>query len=284
MRWEPIAAVALGAVAAVLLTRGIANTRRLQVTRETIPIPGLPKAFDGFTLLHLTDLHLRTHSDWPERLLAVTHELAPDCVCLTGDYIIQRGAFPRMITFLTQLAEIVENVIAVFGNADYREQLLTKSQRDELMRTIPFLHNAPAAISRNGQRLWFAGVEDPHDRHADLTTALALAPPDVPIILLAHSPEIIRDRLDPQIRLILTGHTHGGQICLPGGFAPYTNMRLPRRYVTGRHQVDGAVLYVSRGIGSTRLPLRYNCPPEVTLFTLTSALTSDPSPDLGRGE
>ncbi|HOS44134.1 MAG TPA: metallophosphoesterase, partial [Armatimonadota bacterium] len=237
MRWAPVAAMTLGAVAVGLIARGIANTQQLSVTRETIVIPDLPTAFDGFTLLHLTDLHLRTASRWPARLLALARDLQPDCVCLTGDYIMQRGAYPRLVSLLGELATAVENVVAVFGNADYREALLTQAQRRELARIIPFLQNAPAAIARDGQRLWFAGVEDPHDGYAELDAALALAPPDVPIILLAHSPEIIRDTLDPHIRLILSGHTHGGQICLPGGYAPYTNIRLPQRYVAGRHQV-----------------------------------------------
>ncbi|OPZ82679.1 MAG: phosphodiesterase YaeI [bacterium ADurb.Bin429] len=269
MRWVPVAAITLGAVTAGLIARGIANTRQLSVSRETVAIPELPDAFAGFSLLHLTDLHLRTVSRWPERLLTLARDLAPDCVCLTGDYIVQRGAYPKLTAFLTALAAVVPRCFAVFGNADYREPLLTMAQRRELTRTVSFLRNASATITRGSQQLWFAGVEDPHDEYADLEAALANVPSAAPVLLLAHSPEIITDALDPRIRLILSGHTHGGQICLPGGFAPYTNMRLPRRFVAGRHQVGNAVLYVSRGIGSTRLRMRFNCSPEATLFTLT---------------
>ncbi len=268
MRWEPFAVTALGAALAALLARGVANTRCLLVTRETVVIPDLPAAFDGFTLLQLTDLHLRAGSRWPARLLALVEEMRPDLVSLTGDYIIRRATLPELRVLLAAIADHAP-VFAVFGNADYREPLLSATQRDELTRIVPFLRNAARALERYGQSLWFAGVEDPHDGFADLPAAMRDVPPDAPVILLAHSPEIIAAGLDPRIRLILSGHPHGGQICLPGGGAPYTNMRLPRRFVAGRHAVDGAVLYVSRGIGSTRLPLRFNCPPEATLFTLT---------------
>jgi predicted MPP superfamily phosphohydrolase len=269
VRWESVTAITLGAAAVALLARGIANTRHLQVSRETVVIPELPAAFDGFTLLHLTDLHLRTGSHWPERLLALTRELAPDCVCFTGDFIMQRGAFPSLRNLLQTLTADVAHCFAVFGNADYRPQLLLNTQRTALTADIPFLRNTAQPITRDSRQLWFAGVEDPHDGFADLGAALADVPSDFPVILLAHSPEIINETLDPRIRLVLSGHTHGGQMCLPGGFAPYTNIHLPRPFVAGRHQVNGAVLYVSRGIGSTRIPLRYNCEPEATLFTLT---------------
>lgn len=269
MRWEPFAVTALGAALAALLARGNANTRRLQVTRETVAVPGLLAAFEGCTLLHLTDLHLRAGSRWPERLLALIAETRPDIICLTGDYITRNVSLSELHALLAAIAETAP-AFAVFGNADYREQLLTTAQRDALTRIVPFLRNAARPLERDGQQLWFAGVEDPHDGFADLPAALADVPPDAPVILLAHSPEIIAGALDPRIRLILSGHTHGGQICLPGGGAPYTNMRLPRRYVAGRHQLDGATLYVSRGIGSTRMPIRFNCLPEATVFTLTA--------------
>lgn len=269
MRWEPVAAITLGAVAALLFARGNANTRRLQVTRENVAIPDLPAAFEGFTLLHLTDLHLKIGSAWPARLLALARELAPDCVCLTGDYLKQRGVLAQISEFLASLASLTPTIFAVFGNADYRPELLTEMQRAALGEIVPFLRNGALSVEREGCQLWFAGVEDPHDGFANLPAAMADVPAGVPVILLAHSPEIIAETLDPRIRLILSGHTHGGQITLPGGFTPYTNMRISRRYLAGRHQVNGAVLYVSRGLGSTRLPLRFNCLPEATLFTLT---------------
>ncbi len=256
----------LGVACGVLTAlRGAANARRLTLTRHTVVIPELPAPFAGFRILHLTDLHLRRGSDAATRLLACIDAEQPDLLCLTGDYLFTALSGGEARAFFQAIAGYP--VLATLGNADYREGV-TAEERAAWMRHVPFLINAAASISRGGAQLWFAGVDDPHLRRDDLAAALRDVPADAPVILLAHSPDIVRQPLDPRIRLIMSGHTHGGQICLPGGIALYDNIRADRQYASGRHQVGRATLYVSRGIGATRIPARFGCLPEVTVFTL----------------
>lgn len=265
-RWKTVLGLTAGVLAAVAVARGMANCRRLELCEETVDIPDLPAPFDGFRLLHLTDLHLPRHSDLGDRLLALVDEVQPDLVCLGGDYVFTALSLDEVEFFLRQLAQRWP-AVAIYGNADYRPDI-TAAHRAGWAEIVPFLYNAALPLSRGGERLWITGVGDPHRQRDDLPAALREVPADVPVILLAHSPDIITRPPDPRIRLILCGHTHGGQVCLPGGRALYSNTHVAARYASGRHTVHGAQLYISRGIGATRLPLRLNCLPEVTVFTL----------------
>ncbi|HEY3379970.1 MAG TPA: metallophosphoesterase [Armatimonadota bacterium] len=265
MRWNTFTGLGLGILGAAVLWRGYTNTKRLALRTETVIVPDLPAAFDGFRLFHITDMHLRQDSPVGEELLALVTQLDPDLVCLTGDYAFTALSLDDVESFFARLSE--RPAVGVYGNADYRPDM-SSEMRAGWSRFFPFLSNSALALERQGETLWVAGVDDPHLGRDSLYSALESVPEDAPVILLAHSPEIIQRPLDPRIRLILSGHTHGGQICLPSGQALYHNTGLPASYSSGRHDVNGATLYVSRGIGSTRLPLRYGCVPEVTLFTL----------------
>ncbi|MHB9133394.1 MAG: metallophosphoesterase [Armatimonadota bacterium] len=266
MRWDLLSRIGLGVLAGAIIWKGYENSTRLELSQETVAIPDLPPAFDGFRLLHLTDLHLWRHSPRAGELLAIVEQLQPDLVCLTGDYSYTALSLDDADTFLQRLAEKTK-AVGVFGNADYRDGH-SKEVHERWGHYLPFLTNTALCLEKGGNALWIAGVDDPHLGRDSLPTALSQVPPEVPVILLAHSPEIIRQPLDPRIRLILSGHTHGGQWCLPGGKAIYLNAKVPRAYASGRHDLDGVTLYVSRGIGSTRIPLRYACLPEITQFTL----------------
>ncbi len=268
MHWKTPLTLGLGLFGLAVLAKGYANSSRLELREETVLIPDLPGAFDGFRLLFLTDLHLRPRSTHVHKILTLIEELRPDLVCLGGDYITDAGSLPEAEYFFRELASYP--AVGVYGNTDYFREV-TRDIREQWAKLIPFLANSAMPIRRDGQALWVAGVKDPHIGLDRLDLALREVPPDAPVILLAHSPEIIRQRIDPRVRLILCGHTHGGQICLPGGKALYNNTFLPLELASGRHQLEHAVLYVSRGVGSTRLPLRLNCMPEATLFTLTRA-------------
>lgn len=251
---------------AALIARGMANSARLVLRDELVPIPGLPPAFEGFRVLHLTDLHLRQGSSRIEQVLDIVEETDPDLVCLTGDYAFTALSAPDVERLLRGLA-LRPGVAAVFGNADYRPGI-TARVRARWERIVPFLTNRAMSLTRDGQTLWLVGVDDPHQDLDDLDAAMADVPDDAVALLLAHSPDIARRAIPPQIRLVLAGHTHGGQICLPGGRALFTNMRLPNACASGFTQLPHALMYVSPGIGSTRVPLRYGCLPEVTVFTL----------------
>ena len=268
MRWDKMAGIGLGILTGVaVIARGMANSARLDITEETVEIPGLPAAFDGFRLLHMTDVHLRHCSEKVEQLLALTEELDPDLVCLTGDYAFTALSISDVERFFLGLS-LRPAVVGVYGNSDYRPGI-TDVVRASWEKSFPFLSNSALCLERAGEKLWIAGVDDPHLGRDSLLTAMELVPETATAILLAHSPEVILRKLDPRIKLILSGHTHGGQICLPNGQAIFNNVNLPNSFASGRHLLEGgATLYVSRGVGSTRLPVRFGCLPEVTVFTL----------------
>jgi predicted MPP superfamily phosphohydrolase len=256
-----------GLVGAVLLWKGYENTKRLDLTFEQVVIPDLPVNFDGFRLLQISDLHLRQYSTQGEELLDLVEELDPDLVCLTGDYTFSSLSLPNVESFFIGLAKRPA-VVGIYGNSDYREGIC-EDARAIWAHYFPFLANSALCLERQGESLWIAGVDDPHLGRDSVYSAMSMVPEGAPTVLLAHSPEVILRPLDPRIRLLLCGHTHGGQICLPTGTALFHNMPLPRRFSSGRHELDGMTMYISRGVGSTRLPLRYGCLPEITLFTLT---------------
>ena len=266
MHWKAWTKLGLGIAGVALLWKGLANSQRLELRHETVILPDLPAGFAGFRLLQLSDLHLRRSTTRGEELLALVANIAPDLVCLTGDYAFTAFSLATVDAFFAGLAGVP--AVAVFGNADYRPGI-TDADRARWTTHVPFLSNSALSLERRGDQLWIAGVDDPHLGRDSLLTAMEKVPEGLPTILLAHSPEVILRPLDERIRLILCGHTHGGQICLPTGQALYHNTPLPSRFSSGRHDLDGTTIYISRGIGSTRLPLRYGCLPEVTLFTLT---------------
>ena len=269
MQWKSWAGIGVGLLSAALLWKGYRNTEALQVTDETVLLPDLPPAFEGFRILQLSDLHLRRQSSRGRQVLDLVETIDPDLVCLTGDYEFTSISLPDVDMFLQTLASR-RTAVGVLGNADHRIGI-SEEDRARWGRFLPFLNNRALRLPLGDAALWIAGVDDPHTGYDRLPSAMAEVPDGAPTILLAHSPEIILRPLDPRIRLILCGHTHGGQICLPDGTAIYHNSPLPRQFSSGRHQLNGATLYVSRGIGSTRLPLRFGCLPEITVFTLMRA-------------
>jgi len=266
LHWKTGIGIGLGMMGLAIFFKGYVNSKKLDLTRVALAIPDLSLLFDGFRLLFLTDLHFRPRSPHVEQLLALINELQPDLVCLGGDYVIGPQALPEIERFFATLSTR-DNVVGIYGNTDYRH--VTAHDRRHWADLLPFLTNSAVCLERDGQHLWVAGVDDPHLGADDLPLALRDVPPATPVLLLAHSPEVLRHQLDPRVRLILCGHTHGGQICLPGGRALYNNMPFPPELSSGLHQVNDAQLYVSRGIGSTRIPVRFNCLPEAVLFTLT---------------
>ncbi len=265
-------ALALLAVGLGLLFRwGVVQARRLSLSRGELKLPGWPKEAGGLRVLHLTDLHFRPHSDLGDRVLHLAAQAQPDLVLITGDLLFpgEQGQ-AEALEFLREIAS-GRPTFLVPGNKDY---LKGKRPPCEQWATTgaEVLCNRAVSLHHKEQRFWIAGVEDPHSGRDDLAAALDQIPPGEPIILLAHSPEIVlRDGME-RAAIIFAGHTHGGQICLPGGKALYTHTTAPRRYASGVHAVgDGKTwLVVSRGVGVTRLPLRLWCPPEMTVWTLAA--------------
>ncbi len=256
--------MAAGAAGAAALWQGIKNSKHLELSEIDVELPGLPEQFNDFRLLFITDTHLRQNTGKIDLILQKCDEAKPDIICLGGDYCFTSMSSASAIKLFDALSERCKTV-GILGNADYR---INEDTRKSWTRHLKLLINHSLCLTRYGKELWITGVDDPHHDRDILPIALAPVPENATVILLAHSPEIINRPIDKRIKLILTGHTHGGQICMPDGKALYNNISLPMEFSSGLHKVGDAKLYVSRGVGSTRVPVRFSCPPELTLIKL----------------
>jgi predicted MPP superfamily phosphohydrolase len=249
-----------------LYWRGRKNAERVAVRRNRVASPELPHAFDGFTILQLSDLHCDMSERAMRRVGALIGTLAYDLCVLTGDFRGPTfGPFDIALATVADLrAKLSGTVLAVLGNHDSARMVPPLEAMD-----IRVLVNESTTVEREGQAIYVAGVDDAHFYRADnMEKASAAIPPDSYSILLTHTPEIYRQAAHAGFNLLLSGHTHGGQICLPGGVPITLDSVLPRRLGKGawkHHDMHG---YTSVGAGSSVVPVRFNCPPEITLHTL----------------
>lgn len=241
----------------------------LKVTRVTVPIHNLPAAAEGFRIAQLTDLHLRpvTTLENIRAAVALANSLKPDLTVLTGDYVTDRAEdIDELAPVLGQL-NARHGVFAALGNHD----LWTNAEvvRGSLERAgVPVLVNSGFALPVG---VYVAGVDDAWSGQPDLYAALAGNTAHQPTVLLAHEPDFVDDfSQDTRVALQLSGHTHGGQIRLPGWGA----LALPaygQKYDYGLFRVRQSWLYTSSGIGSAFFGVRLNCRPEVAELTLVKA-------------
>jgi predicted MPP superfamily phosphohydrolase len=249
-----------------MLARGRANATRIEVTRNVVPIAGLPRAFDGFTLLHLTDLHADLSTGAMRALPQAIAGLRYDVCVITGDFRGRTfGPFDKTFELVQEMLENIPSpVLGVLGNHDSARMLPGLEAMG-----IRMLMNENHVIELGSSRIWIAGVDDPHYyRLDDSGKALAGVPDDEVVVLLSHSTDVLDRAGSLGVNLLLCGHTHGGQICLPGPLPVLTSSSMPRRLASGGWRQDSMHGYTSRGIGTSLLDVRFNCPPEVTLHTL----------------
>ena len=234
-------------------------------TREWT-LPNLPAAFDGFRLLQLTDLHLDLDAELTpviERLVRVTPH---DAAVITGDFRNKTDGDYRPC--LRETERIVKALAlsrwGVLGNHDFVEMVPSLEAAG-----LPILLNEVAAIERQGQKLWIAGIDDPHFYMThSLEKVRAEVPRDGCAILLSHSPETYAAAELQGFDLQLSGHTHGGQLCLPGGTPLVLPCKIDRRFACGPWRYGRLQGYTSPGTGSCGVAARLNCPPEITLHVL----------------
>lgn len=247
---------------------GQRNALLPRVHEVDLPLAGLPAAFDGFTLLHVSDLHIDKLDGLAERLAALIAPLRPDLCVFTGDYRYEiRGdcseVYRRMRTVLTPI-HAPHGILGILGNHDAAE--IASWLADQGVR---MLMNDAVPVERDGSAIWVAGVDDPYDyRSDDLNAALAPVPEASFKILLAHTPGLYKEAAARGVGLYLCGHTHAGQIRLPGIGAVKKNGDYPRAFVQDKWMYNGMQAYTSWGAGCSTLPVRFHCPPEVALLRL----------------
>lgn len=252
-----------------LYWRGYRNAQNVQVRRHLIVDPMLPAAFDGFTLLQLSDLHVDTNPHAMERMSRLLDAQHYDACVLTGDYRGgTAGDYEATLAGLARIRTCLRGeVFAVLGNHD-------------TIRMVPgmeaagfrLLINEAAAIARGSARIHLVGVDDAHYFRAhNIEKAAGHVPHDEFSILLSHTPEIYRQAAHADFNVMLSGHTHAGQICLPGGIPITVDSVLPRRMAGGPWTYNLMRGYTSAGAGTSIVPVRFNCPPEITLHELRRA-------------
>ncbi len=250
-------------------SRGYNNTQRIQVRHNVIELAALPTPFDGFTILHITDLHADMNPGPMQRLTEILPGLEYDICVITGDFRGQTfGPFEVALDGLASVRNHLQApVYAVLGNHD----TIRMVPEIEAMG-IRMLLNESETIVRGDQQIYLAGVDDAHYYRADnIQKAASAIPLERVSVLLSHTPEIYRQAAHSGFQVMLSGHTHGGQICLPGSIPLTLDSVLPRRMGAGPWKYGAMAGYTSVGVGSSIVPVRFNCLPEITLHHLRSA-------------
>lgn len=246
--------------------RGQRNARSVQVNHNEIILPQLPPAFEGYRILHISDMHLDMAPDMPNALIEAVRQVEYDICVLTGDFRAETfgpyaAALDGMRLVRTHLSG---SVYAVLGNHDSIRMLPGLEDMD-----IRMLMNETVLLERDGNSIYLSGIDDPHYFRADNLEKTTQGIPEQSLsILLTHSPEIYQHAAYADVDLLLCGHTHGGQICLPGGIPIMCNAKCPRAMCRGNWRFRQLQGYTSLGSGSCMVDVRLNCPAEITVHRL----------------
>lgn len=243
----------------------------VEVVNQRIALPGLKEGLRGLRAAQLSDLHmgLFVSREQLEHVVALTLAQKPDLVLITGDCLTVQADTKRALADLEAglrgLSERVP-VFAIYGNHDVSDRPTALRALFEKLG-IQLLVNEVLPFRRNGDTLHIAGLDSMTAGHPDIARVVAAAPADGPVVLMAHEPDIAdKTARTGRFALQLSGHTHGGQINFPF-FGPVVLPSKGRKYAAGLYRVGEMLLYTNRGIGMMHLPVRINCPPEITVFT-----------------
>jgi len=241
--------------------------RWVQVTRPRLSIRDLPPAFEGMTIGHITDVHHGPYLgiERVREIARLAQTLKPDLWVITGDMVHREPKYIEPVWQAFASLEAPLGVWCVMGNHDYWEGI-ERSRAAAAHVGIPELDNTARPLRRSGQHLWLAGVGDKWCDDQLLSRALEALPERAVALLLAHNPEVASDMQDPRVKLMLAGHSHGGQVVLP----LYGPISVPndRRYTKGLVRTEVSQVYISRGLGMATLPFRLNCRPELPVYEL----------------
>lgn len=252
----------------------LAEANTIIVERVSITLPRLPKEFDGFRVVQLSDIHHSplTGLEHIERAFKIANDLQPDIIALTGDYVSHEEKYVPPVAEAMGKLRARHGVYAVMGNHDHWTDgsLVSDMMKNEGIRV---LNNEGFRFEYNGASIWLAGVDDLLVGLTDVPAALKGSQQDEFKLLLAHNPAIIRTAQPAGVDLMLSGHTHGGQIRLREANESSLFPRRRRRLSSGLHKRGNTQIYITRGIGTVVLPVRYGCPPEVSVIELRSEMS-----------
>ncbi len=240
-----------------------------RVTRQRVVLEALPAAFTGFRIALLSDIHHGPFVplSYVRHVVALANALEADLVCLCGDYVHRGRRFIAPVGEALAALRGRSGVVAVLGNHDHWDGAAA-TRRALAAARIPELRNGGQWIYRGGARIRFAGVGDLLEDRQDLAGALGDARADDVTVLLSHEPDFAEGIADRRVSLVLSGHTHGGQVHVPGYGPPVLPTRLARKYASGLVRAPATQVFVTRGVGTITPPVRLCCRPEVALLTL----------------
>jgi hypothetical protein len=260
-----ILVVVCGLVAYSVLTQ----LKGLEYPRYEVPVHGLPPAFDGFTIVQISDTHVGiwTKPKHIRKIVEQVNAMQPDLILLTGDYV---NRFERNCTTSGRSLmglEAKHGVYAVLGNHDYwvNADAVTKALRES---GVDVLFDEQRKITIGKESITLVGLDDEWEGKPDYQQAFTGLSADDTCIAIAHNPDAVLHLKGRPIRLLLSGHTHGGIINLPWISPIHAFTKLGRKYASGMHEINGIRTYISRGIGLVSIPFRIHCPPEVPVFVL----------------
>ncbi len=250
----------------------MAQPEQLEIKPVELTLPRLPAAFDGYKVIQLSGIHMGfgITDDELQAVVAIVNTHQPDLIALTGDYVTLGQAEPVADVLIRLLGQLraKDQVVGVLGNHDRHANA---EQTQEILRraNVIELSNDVLTLERDGALFNVSGVDSAWYGFDRLDAVLDKLPHEGGSILLMHEPDFA-DSSGPTGRfdLQISGHSHGGQIVLSNG--PIVLPHLGKKYHTGQYQVGGMIQYTNRGVGTTPPPIRINCPPEVTMFTLRS--------------
>jgi predicted MPP superfamily phosphohydrolase len=272
--------IGASAVAAIGAADGLfLEPRNLVAEHVNLRLSRLPEAFHGFRIAQISDVHFGPYMGKAdlERAVQLAQSFRPDLLALTGDFVSHPffgGNGPRGARHAEPCAEVLSKVtgipvLAVLGNHDHwnSARIVEGALLD---RGIKVLRNDAVPLERDSQRIWISGVDDALVRTANLSQALRNVPPSEATILLAHEPDFADYAASFPVDLQLSGHSHGGQVRLPG-LGALVLPEMAEKYPIGLNRVGALQVYTNRGLGVINPPVRFQCPPEVTFVTLFPA-------------
>lgn len=264
-----LATAALGVAGAFSYARWI-EPGLLTVTEKDIHLPGLPPGLDGLVVAQLTDFHFNPEKDEAliAKAVAETNAAAPDIIALTGDFITESPAVLAPLMALLSGLKAKHGIYGVMGNHDGWHQSTEFFRREHRRAGMEFLVNQGSVIRLRGEKLFITGTDSVWSGRVD-APACWRGHRDEAVLALVHEPDVFDFLTETQrIDLQLSGHTHGGQCRVPGiGYAP-AKVKYGRRYIYGEHRKDRARIFVSRGLGTVGMRVRFACAPEVAVLTL----------------